>query len=391
MRMIVVGLAIAAAASAGLWWFQPSMLNLVGLGPSVQQRPSGQAGASAGGPGAGAAQRPPAPVETVRAATGRVADQVEALGTLSANEIVAIAPEVGGRITALHFREGQTVEQGAILIELDATIARAEREQARANLSVAQDALERNQTLVTRGAGTQVSLEQATAQLAIARANLAVSEARLEKLSIHAPFRGITGLRNVSVGAIIQPGQSIAGLTSVDPIKVDFGIPELFLSAARVGQSIDVSVDALPGRRFRGEVYAIDPVVDASGRALRLRATVANGDGALKPGLFARVNLTTAVREDAVLVPEAALVPSPTGQSSAVYLVRDGRAVLANVRTGRRSDGSVEIVEGVAAGDAVVTAGQSRLADGAPVAVAAARQPATSMSASQAAPGPLAR
>ena len=365
-RLAVLLLPALLLAGAGLWWLDPPFVARLtgGSAPPAGQRAMGAA------PGQ---QRPPAPVELAQAQAGRVADEVEALGTLSPNESVAVAPEVAGRITAMPFREGQRVEEGALLVELDATIARAELAQARTNLQLAQDTVERNQTLVQRGAGTQVSLEQAAAQLATARAGVASAEARLEKLSIHAPFAGVMGLRSVSVGAIVQPGQSIATLTSLDPIKVDFGVPELFLSAVRVGQKLEIAVDAAPGRVFQGEVYAIAPIVDASGRAIRLRAAVPNPEGALRPGLFARVTLTTGVREDAVTAPEAALIASPTGQGFSAYVVRDGRAALTPVQVGRRLEGRVEITEGLRAGDMVVVAGQQGLRDGAAVTAAAPR------------------
>ncbi len=361
-----IALTLLAAAAVGAWWFQPQLMTKLGLA-TRGSAPQGQR--------AQASQRPPSPVEVVAAVSDRVTDQVEALGTLAANESVSVAPEVAGRITAFRFTEGETVEQGAVLVELDATIARAEAEQARAALALAEDVFERNRTLVQRGAGTQVNLEQATAQLATARANVAASAARLEKLTINAPFKGVVGLRSVSVGTIVQPGQAIATLAGIDPVKLDFGVPELFLAAVRVGQSVDVTVDAVPDRRFQGQVYAIDPVVDPAGRALRLRATIPNADGILRPGLFARVNLTTGVRENAVLVPEAALVAGTAGASQAVYVVRDNRAALVPVKTGRRVEGRVEIVQGVAAGDQIVVAGQLTLRDGAAVMIAPPRQP----------------
>lgn len=360
MRIATLALALLVAVAAGVWWFQPQLAGR--FTAMVGARTAPQQGQQVSG-----AQRPPSAVEVVKAATGRVADTVEALGTLAADESVSIASEVAGRITAFRFQEGERIESGAVLLELDATIARTELTQSQAALSLAQDVFERNQTLVQRGAGTQVNLEQATAQLATARANVAASAARLEKLTIHAPFRGVVGLRSVSVGTIVQPGQAIATLANIDPIKVDFGVPELFLSAARVGQQVAIAVDAVPGRSFTGEVYAIDPVVDQAGRALRLRARIPNADGTLRPGLFARVSLTTGVRDNAVLVPEQALVAAVTGQGQAIYVVRDDRAALVNVRIGRRSEGGVEILEGVAAGDQVVVAGQLTLRDGAPV------------------------
>lgn len=366
MRTSAIALTLLAATAVGAWWFQPQITAQLGLGGRGSSQPVQQAQG---------AQRPPAPVEVVAAATGRVADQVEALGTLSANESVAVAPEVAGRITAFRFNEGETVEQGAVLVELDAVIARAEAAQAQAALSLAEEVYERNRTLVQRGAGTQVNLEQATAQLATARANAAASGARLEKLTINAPFRGVIGLRSVSVGTIVQPGQAIATLAGIDPVKLDFGVPELFLSSVRVGQTVDVAVDAVPDRKFQGQVYAIDPIVDPAGRALRLRATIPNADGILRPGLFARVNLTTGVRDDAVLVPEASLVAGTGGATQAVYVIRDNRAALTPVRIGRRVDGKVEIVDGIAAGDSVVVAGQLTLRDGAAVNVVPARPP----------------
>jgi membrane fusion protein (multidrug efflux system) len=366
--------ALIVVMGAGLWFWQPSFLARFGLGASQQAAISSRTSAP---------QRPPAPVEIVQAETGRIADTIEALGTLTANETVAIAPEVAGRIVSLGFIEGRMVDKGQLLVELDAAIARSEVEQARANLALAEDTIDRNRTLVQRGAGTQVSLEQAVAQLAIARANVAASEARLEKLAIHAPFRGVVGLRAVSVGAIVQPGSSIVTLTSVDPIKVDFGMPELFLSAVRLGQSLEIAVDAVPGQTFTGEVYAIDPVVEAAARALRLRATIPNPDNVLKPGLFARVTLTTKVRENAILIPESALVAASSGQGSAVYVVRDGRANLVAVEVGRRARGNVEIVQGIAQGDAVAIAGQLNLRDGAPVLIAPPTAPRTAQGAAR--------
>ncbi len=373
---ILALLAVLGLSLAALSWFRPAW---IGFRPGDGQRT------------AQAAQQAGVPVEVVNAATERVADQVEALGTLAPNEQISIAPEVAGRIVAFHFREGQEVEAGDKLVELDPVIARAELQQAQANLSLAQDVYDRSQTLVQRGAGTQVALEQATAQLAVARANVAAAETKLGQLTLSAPFKGVVGLRSTSVGAIIPSGEAITTLTSLDPIKVDFSIPELFLPAVRTGQSVDVRVDAFPDRRFVGEVYAIDPVVNATGRALRLRATIANGDRTLRPGLFARVALTVAERDDAVVVPEAALVASATGQESAVYIVSEGRAAMKVVATGRRFDGKVEVTQGVKAGDQVVVAGQVRLRDGARVSASqptpSPARPAAPAGAAEASPG----
>ena len=328
---------------------------------SAPARPDAAPGRPAAAPGA----RPPAPVETATVRTGAVTDDVEALGTLIANESVSIAPEIAGRITAVRFKEGERVKQGATLIELDSTTLRAELAQAQADLRLAQDTFERARTLAQRGSGTQVALEQATAQLQVSQAKVALAEARLEKATLVAPFDGVVGLRSVSVGNYVPAGQALITLTSMDPIKVDFRVPELFLRSVKVGQQVELRVDALLDRSFTGEIYAIDPVVDVNGRAIKLRARIPNRDLVLKPGLFARITVVLDTRPNAVLVPEAALVPQ--GTEKFVYRVDNGQAKLTKVELGKRLPGRVEVRQGLEPGAVVVTAGQLKLRDGAPV------------------------
>jgi membrane fusion protein (multidrug efflux system) len=271
-------------------------------------------------------------------------------------------------VTKLGFEEGAPVKRGQMLVALDATILNTELKQARAELGLARDSFERAKQLASRGTGTQVALEQATAQLAAAEAKVANVEARLEKATINAPFDGVVGLRAVAVGNYVTAGQNLITLTDADPIKVDFRVPEIFLGQVQDGQAIQITVDAIPGRTFEGRIYAIDPVVDVDGRAIRLRAQVANPDGALKPGLFARVTIITGSNANALLVPESAVFPDGSGR--AVYVVDDGKAALTKVETGKRLRGKVEVTSGLEAGMQVVTAGQMRLRDGAAVEVA---------------------
>jgi membrane fusion protein (multidrug efflux system) len=215
-----------------------------------------------------------------------------------------------------------------------------------------------------------VALEQATAQLAANEASVALARARLERATILAPFDGVVGLRSVSVGDFVAVGQNLVTLTDIDPIKVDFRVPEIFLGKVTDGQAIQIRLDAIPDRAFEGKIYAIDPVVDVNGRAIRLRAQIPNPDLALKPGLFARVTIVVDARENALLVPEAAVIPEGTGR--AVYVVDEGKARLTKVEIGNRLPGKVEITAGLSAGAQVVTAGQMRLRDGAAVDVKAA-------------------
>lgn len=312
-------------------------------------------------------QAPAVPVEVGRIATATVNEEVQALGTLAADESVVIAPEIAGRVVALGFKEGERVEKGQELVKLDKAILDADLKQAEADLRLARDTHERSRSLVQRGSGTQVALEQATAQLAVAEARLQLAQSRLALTTISAPFTGVVGLRSVGVGDYVSVGKELITLTAIDPIKVDFRVPELFLGSVKVGQQVEVKVDAVPDRSFTGRIFAIDPVVDVNGRAIRLRATIPNADLVLKPGLFARINIIVDQREKALIVPETAVVPDGLGKM--VYVVENGKAKRMPVELGKRMQGKVEIVKGLNPAMQIVTTGQMRLRDGVAVAV----------------------
>ena len=194
-----------------------------------------------------------------------------------------------------------------------------------------------------------------------------LARVQLDKTRITAPFAGIVGLRHVSAGEYITAGQALVNLEAIDPVKADFRVPEKFLPAIRVGQTIKIKVDAFPEDSFEGRVYAIDPRLDVVGRSLLVRAMVPNRDQRLRPGLFARVTVLLQLKEDALSVPEQAIVPQ--GESQFVFKIVDGKAKLTKVKIGTRREGRVEIVEGLTAGDQVVTAGQLKIRDGSPVTI----------------------
>jgi len=313
------------------------------------------------------AQRAGVPVEVGKVELMTVNEEVEALGTLSADESVVIAPEIAGRVVALGFKEGDRVKKGQELVKLDTAILDAELKQLQADLGLARDTFERNRSLSQRGVGTQVALDEATAKLASAEARVQLAQAKLAQSTIRAPFDGVVGLRSVSVGDFVAGGKTLVTLTNIDPIKVDFRVPEIFLSRVKVGQAISIKVDALAGREFEGRIFAIDPVVDINGRAIRLRASVPNADLALKPGLFARIVIQVDQRENAMVVPETAVMPDGVGKM--VYVVENGKAKRVSVEIGKRLPGKVEVVKGLTSGMQIVTAGQMRLRDGATVAI----------------------
>ncbi|MET3890463.1 membrane fusion protein (multidrug efflux system) [Bosea sp. OAE506] len=313
------------------------------------------------------------PVEVAKIERGTVNEEVEALGTLAADESVVIAPEIAGRVIALGFKEGERVEKGQVLVRLDTAILDAELKQQQADLGLARDTFERNRSLNQRGVGTQVAFDEATAKLASAEARLQLSQAKLAQSTLVAPFNGVVGLRSVSVGDYVAVGKQLITLTNIDPIKVDFRVPEIFLSQVRVGQTISLRVDAVPNADFQGKIFAVDPVVDVNGRAIRLRATVPNADLVLKPGLFARVTIVVDRRENAMLIPESAVVPDGLGK--VVFVVDNGKAKRIAVELGKRLPGKVEVVKGLTPQMMVVSSGQMRLRDGSTVSVKNSQPP----------------
>jgi len=314
-----------------------------------------------------AKSRPPVQVEVVQVARMPFTRGIAAVGSLRSDESVVLRPEVAGRVQSIDFREGQSVERGQVLVRLDDSVPRAELAQARASLSLAQSHYRRAVDLHGRGFVSQQARDDAQSELKVQQAAAQLAQARLDKMAIHAPFSGIVGLRDVSVGDYVSEGQNLAPLESIDPLKVDFRVPEMYLSKVSVGQHLSMRLDALPGQERPGEVYAVSPLVDAGGRSILLRATVPNADASLRPGMFARVRLTFA-EDRALVVPEAAL--SPSGQNQYVFRVRDGHARRVEVTIGERREGRAEILTGVDEGDSLVVAGLQRLTDGALVSVA---------------------
>ncbi|MGE0627930.1 MAG: efflux RND transporter periplasmic adaptor subunit [Hyphomicrobiaceae bacterium] len=308
-----------------------------------------------------------ATVEARKVKLNTIVETIHAVGSLLPNETVVVTSEIAGRIAKLPFKEGDRVEAGQTLVELDDAILRAEYDKTQSDLTLAEENQKRAVSLASRGTGTLRSRDEAVAAYRAAIANAALAKARLDKTKIAAPLTGHIGLRAVSVGAFLSPGDRIVSLSDTDIIKVDFRVPELLLTKVRPGQTINVTVDALPGQTFNGEIYVIDPIVDANGRAIRLRARIRNSDGKLSPGLFARVQIVVGRRENAVLVPESSVFAINDDQY--VYRVVDGRAVQTKVGLGVRQPGWVEIRSGLGRDATVVTAGQQQIRDGSTLAI----------------------
>ena len=310
---------------------------------------------------------PPMPVKATPVTRETLNVEATAVGTLRADETVMIRPEIAGRVATLHFKEGQTVGEGDSLVTLDQGEYQAQLAGSTAQVGLEEISYRRLQDLQRKSLTSQQILDEAKAKLDAARAAQALDRVRLDKTVIRAPFAGTVGLRLVSPGAYVKPGDDIANLESLGAMKLDFRVPETYLARLATGQTLTARVDAYPDQGFEGTIYAIDPALDPETRTVLLRARLPNKGNKLRPGLFARVSLILERRENALIAPEQAIVP--VGQTPFVYRVVDGKAVMTPVKLGLRRPGRVEILEGLSAGDLVVTDGQLKIRDGAPVTV----------------------
>jgi len=361
----IVGIALAAGAA---WWWQngktPSSGAAVALAP--QGGPPAAGARSAGGPGGGGPGGPVA-VEVAKVELLTLTDEVSAVGSLRSSQGVMLRPEVSGRVASLGFTDGQRVRRGQLLVQMDDTLQRAQLQQADAQASIARTNLERSRELLAQSFVSQSAVDQNGAALQVAEAQVALARAQLARLKVFAPFDGTAGLKLVNVGDYIKDGADIVNIEDLSSLTVQFSLPERTIDRLRTGQVVDLTLDALPDRKFKGRVLAVDSLVDTNGRALRVLARVENPGTLLKPGMFARPRVVFSVREGAVVVPEEALVPQG-GRQLIFKLVNgpDGKPVSQRLeaKIGTRLPGKVEILEGLVAGDTVVTAGHSRLLRG---------------------------
>ena len=376
-RVVLLTLAVLAlgAAVAG-YHYGPPRQWLAAVWPGVFLSP-GEARAAAtprdARPAGGGSLRQVGagvPVETSLAHAANVTTDIRAVGSLQSDESVKLAPEVSGRIAAIPFREGTRVSVGDVILKLDDALARAELADAEARFKLAEANMQRTNELVRTGTATGRARDEAVSSFGIAAAAVELARVRVAKHTITAPFSGVVGLRNISVGAYLGVGDTVVNLEKIDLLKVDFSVPEIHLGNIAVGQDIDVTVDAILNRTFAGTIDAIDPMVDVNGRSLTIRAHLPNPDGVLRPGLFARINVRGLVDREVVMVPESAVVPR--GGETFIFRVEDGRAVESRITLGERRNGEVAILDGLMPGATVVTAGHQRLRDGVVVDVVSA-------------------
>ena len=316
-------------------------------------------------------------VKVHRVEPTELTERLSTTGTVRANEQVEIVSEISGKISSIHFDEGSRVSAGQLLLKIDDSELLAERQRALYRVDLAERDEARQKQLLEDGVIAREAYDVALGELNVLRAELQLIDAQLVKTEIRAPFNGVIGLRWVSTGSYLSSQTRIASLKDLDPVKLDFTVPEKYSALMRVGDRISFTVGS-SDRTFDGTIYAVEPGIDASTRSLRVRARCPNRDGALVPGAFANVELVLRSVFDALTVPSIAVIPELGGKK--VFVYEDGSAQPRSVETGIRSDTEVEVTRGLVEGDLVITTGLMQLQPGVKVEVEAVDEDAGSAS-----------
>jgi membrane fusion protein (multidrug efflux system) len=356
VRILIQILVIAILGVAGLYgWQNRAELPLVGqyfAEPEKKQRRGGGR---------------PVPVDVATVSPGLLVDSVRVVGTAKANQAVTVTSEIAGRIAELRVQEGQLVAKGDTLVRFGSAEIAADLGGARSALKLAQQVYDRGVATRKKGLITQARTEELAQAVTTAEAEVRQLEARIGKFTLRAPFAGRLGFKQASIGALVQPGEPIVTLDDISIIKLDFDVPETALGALHPGQSVLARSSAYPKRSIEGVVSTIDTRVDPVTRAVTIRAEIDNADGLLRPGMFLTVELVYGRTNDALMAPEESVLVVDGG--AYIFVIQEGKAQRVPVRLGRRRPGRVEIIEGLNAGDQVITGGVQKVRPGSDVAI----------------------
>ncbi len=296
----------------------------------------------------------PTEVNAVVAVPRMLENKIFSTGSILANEEVEIRAEVPGRVMSINFQEGAVVRKGELLVKINDNELQAELKKLLLDEKLSQDDVYRKEKLLELKAVSQEELDISRSQLGVIQAQIELVRARLEKTGIYAPFSGRIGLRYISPGGYISSSMLIARMQQTDPIKIEFNVPEKYITGIKTGMEVSFSV-AGSDSLFTGLIYAIEPRIDPSTRAFTVRARCQNSGGILTPGAFAKVNIILEKVPDALVLPSDAFIPDIRGEK--VFVIRNGKAVTAYVTTGIRTESEVQIIEGINPMDTVILTG----------------------------------
>ena len=345
-----LGWLLALALIGGLVWAKMHFF------PGTAGGKDGGKGAAGGkgGPGGKGGGKTKIPVGVYVVKATSLADEVASTGSVLAEESVVVRTEIAGRITSLHFREGQSVGKGQLLFTINADETRAQLQKLRANLQLFQDQEKRQRTLLVKEYISQQEYEQSNNQVLTARADQQALQATLLKANVRAPFDGKLGLSSITVGTYVSPNTPVVTLARTRPVKIDFAVPGRFAARVRVGDVIRAT-DEATAKEYTAKVYAVNPELDPVSRTLQARARFANRNDELQPGAFVKVRLDLGETTDALQIPTEAVVPVAAGYQ--VFVVKNGKAATKDIKIGLRSDKLIQVLSGLAVGDSVVRSG----------------------------------
>jgi membrane fusion protein (multidrug efflux system) len=305
----------------------------------------------------------------VEARTQPVSESLSLVGTIAPTEVVELKSEVDGTVEEILFQEGQEVKQGDLLLRLDESKLGSAVSEATATFKLSEATYERSKQLYKDKLISLQDFDQVAAQYSATRASLDLKQRLLKDCRIYAPFKGITGARQISPGQVISRNTSFSWLVDLDPVKVEVDVPERYLSQMATGQKIAFSVAAFPTEKFEGEVYFIAPQLSPTTRTALVKARCKNPGHKLKGGMFASLTLTLQLRDSALVIPEPALVSN--GDNATVFIVDDKNiAQMRPVKVGLRLAGKAEILSGLKAGERVIVEGLQKLGPGTPIKLA---------------------
>jgi len=306
------------------------------------------------------------PVSVYIVTPGGLTDRIVATGTVMANEEVLLSAEVAGRITSINFKEGTVVSKGTVLVTINDAELVAQLEKNAYNQKLAEERELRSRSLLQKEAISQEEYDRALTDLNTVKAEASLIRAQLQKAKVVAPFTGTIGLRQVSEGAFVTPGQRIATLTQVQPIKIEFSIPERFAASVTRNSKVNFTIEG-SGKNYEASVYAVEPSINPTTRSVSVRAVYPNKNLELRPGSYARIEFELNHMQNALQVPAQSVIPQLGGYH--VYVYRNGVADQAAINVGIRTAEMVQVVEGLKEGDTVITSGILQLRKGLPVEV----------------------
>lgn len=313
-------------------------------------------------------QIPPTLIQTTSVIAKTFQDSFQATGSLAASQGIVVTPEIPGRITQIYFQSGQSVKKGDPLIQIYDAIIKAQLDKAEADLKLKKVNYQRYLKLYQKHYFERAGLDQMASELDSSRADVAQLEATLSQTLIRAPFGGQLGLRQVSIGDYVAPGTTLVNLQAVDPIDVNFSIPETYLNRVKIGDQVSIQPEANPGKSYQGAINAFNSLIDSTTRTLDARATIPNPNHTLIPGSFAEVTISFGSSNPVLLIPQTAV--SYSTENNYVYRVINNKAVKTTVALGKKLDHDwVIVTSGLKMGDQIVVGGQMKLQDGAPVQV----------------------